>query len=250
MKISSAFTYHQRSKNIPINMSKDPKQITADLARIIRGDVFGDILHRFAYSGDASIYSIVPLCVVAPRDSADIVATIKYAQAEGIPVVARGAGSGVAGESLCSGIVLDTTRYMNKIIRISDDAELVMCEPGVVLDELNNSLAKYGRKIGPDPSTSNRAVIGGCVANNATGAHSLKYGYIGDYVESIEAVLADGSIVQLQDNFDPGNAENEKVASIAKSCAELLSNNEAIIAKALPKTKRNRSGYTLSLIHI
>jgi FAD/FMN-containing dehydrogenase/Fe-S oxidoreductase len=135
---------------------------------------------------------------------------------------------------------------MNKIISVEDDGAIAVCEPGVVLDDLNNCLADYGRKIGPDPSSSNRATVGGCVANNATGAHSLEYGYIGDYVESIEAVLADGSVVEFKNNFDPEGEENEKLASIAKGCISILSGKEAVIAKALPATKQNRSGYAIA----
>ncbi len=252
-------------------VDKRPEKIAADLAKVIRGDVFSDILHRVAYSSDASIYQIVPICIVAPRDSGDIVAVVKYAVSQGIPVVARGAGSGVAGESLCSGIVFDMPRYMNEIINVNDGGAVVVCEAGVVLDDLNSFLAGYGRKIGPDPSTSNRAVVGGCVANNATGAHSLEYGYIGDYVESIEAVLADGSVVEFKNDFDPeqapletqagkrgrqlmeqrersltGQAKETKVASVARGCLSVLSDKEAVISKALPRTKRNRSGYNIA----
>ena len=106
-----------------------------DLARLIKGEVFTDVLHRAAYSSDASIYQIVPTCVVCPRDTQDIAAVVKYAKAKQIPVAARGAGSGVAGESLTSGILLDVTRYMNGIISIENESELVTCEPGIVLDE-------------------------------------------------------------------------------------------------------------------
>jgi len=222
------------------------EKITADLARVVRGDVFADVLHRAAYSTDASIYSIVPACVVAPRDTSDIVAVVKYAAAKAVPVVARGAGSGVAGESLCSGIVFDMTRYMNRIISVDDEAAVVVCEPGVVLDDLNNHVAKYGRKIGPDPSTGNRATIAGCVANNATGAHSLEYGYIGDYVESIEAVLADGTVVEFGNNLDPDGVEETGVAAIARDCLSVLSGKEAVISRALPASKRNRSGYNIA----
>jgi FAD/FMN-containing dehydrogenase/Fe-S oxidoreductase len=206
------------------------------------------MLHRSAYSSDASIYQIVPNCVVYPRDAQDVAAVVKYAREKQIPVAARGAGSGVAGESLCSGIVLDVTRYMNGIIGTEDDGRLVVCEPGVVLDELNNYLEVYRRKIGPDPSTSNRAVIGGCVANNATGAHSLQFGYIGDYVERIEAVLADGSIVELANNVDP-QQQTDNVGRIARGCAELLAGKEQVIKKALPATKRNRSGYDIAGVY-
>jgi len=228
-----------------VTMGKGPEQAASDLSKVVRGDVFADILHRAAYSTDASIYRIVPQCVVMPRDAADAAAVVKYAGANGIPMAARGAGSGVAGESLCSGIVFDMTRYMNKIISVDGDGATVVCEPGVVLDDLNRSLAGYGRKIGPDPSSANRATVGGCVANNATGAHSLQYGYIGDYVESVEAVLADGSIVEFKNNLEPKQAEDERVASIARECLTLLPANEAVIARALPKSKRNRSGYNI-----
>jgi FAD/FMN-containing dehydrogenase/Fe-S oxidoreductase len=152
----------------------------------------------------------------------------------------------VAGESLCSGIVFDMRRYMNKIISVEDGGAIAVCEPGVVLDDLNNCLSDYGRKIGPDPSSSNRATVGGCVANNATGAHSLEYGYIGDYVESVEAVLADGSVVEFKNDFDPAGEEDEKLASIAEGCKSILSGKEAVIAKALPETRRNRSGYAIA----
>jgi len=225
---------------------RNPERIAADLAREVKGDVFADILHRAAYSSDASIYRIVPACVVAPRDAGDVAFIVRYADEKNLAVAARGAGSGVAGESLCSGIVLDMTRYMNRIISISNDAGSVICEPGVVLDELNNRLAAYGRKIGPDPSTGNRAVIGGCVANNATGAHSLQYGYMGDWVEGIEAVLADGSIVELKNRVDPAATKNQKVAAIAKQCMNLLSGRQDVINSSLPKTKRNRSGYMIA----
>ena len=225
-----------------------PRKIAADLAGIVKGDVFADILHRAAFSRDSSIYQIIPLCVVAPRDSVDVVAVVKYAAANNVPVAARGAGSGLAGESLGSGIVFDMSHYMNRIIGVGDDGGTVVCEPGVVLDDLNSCLAGYNRKIGPDPSSSNRATIGGIVANNSTGAHSLQYGYIADYVESIEAVLADGSIVEFKNDSDPAGIKDEKVASIAKQCLSALSGKDAVIAAALPRTKRNRCGYNIARI--
>ena len=227
-------------------MSNSPEEVSADLAKLVRGDVFADILHRAAYSTDASIYQIIPCVVVAPQDAKDVVAAVRYAAGKNIPVAARGAGSGLAGESLCSGIVFDMTRYMKRIISIENAGKMVTCEPGIVLDDLNNRLAEYGTKIGPDPSSSNRATIGGCVANNATGAHSLQYGYIADYVECIEAVLADGSIAEFKNNLDPASAENPCVAEIAKECASVLSGSEEVIKKAMPATKRNRSGYNIA----
>ena len=227
-------------------MQKEPEQIAADLARVVEGDVFADILHRAAYSTDSSIYRIVPRCVVAPRHAGDVAAVVKYAAAENIPVVARGAGSGLAGESLGTGIVLDITRYMNKIVGVEAHGEKVTCEPGVVLDDLNEYLAPYGRKIGPDPSSANRAVVGACVANNSTGSHSLQYGYLGDYVERIEAVLATGDIVELGNDVDPQQSDDPKVASLAQACLSILSDGRDVIAKGLPESKRNRCGYNIA----
>ena len=227
-------------------MNMEPEQIASDLAGIVRGDVYADILHRAAYSTDASIYRIVPRCVIALRDAADVAGVVGYAAAESIPVVARGAGSGLAGESLSGGIVLNMTRYMNKIIGVEDNGQRVICEPGVVLDDLNKYLAQFGRKIGPDPSSANRAVIGGCVANNSTGSHSLQYGYISSYVEAIEAVLADGSIVEFTNNIEPEKVIDDRVALIAQECLSVLSENEVVINRALPQTKRNRSGYNIA----
>jgi len=227
-------------------MKNEPEQIASDLSVIVNGDVFADILHRAAYSTDASIYRIVPQCVVMPRDAGDISAVLKYARAGKIPVVARGAGSGVAGESLCSGIVFDMTRYMNRILGTEEQGQKVICEPGVVLDDLNKHLAQFGRKIGPDPSSANRAVVGACVANNSTGAHWLQYGYIGDYVESIEVVLADGSVAEFKNDFDPEHSPDDEAARIAKQCLSVLSDKQDVITNALPKSKRNRSGYTIA----
>ena len=113
-------------------MINTPEQIASDISRIIQGDIFIDIPHRVAYSTDASIYRIIPHCVVMPRDAGDIAAVIKYAHSENIPVVARGAGTGVAGESLSSGIIFDMTRYMNKIIGVENNGEFVTCQPGAV----------------------------------------------------------------------------------------------------------------------
>jgi len=225
---------------------KKPEQIGAELAQLVEGDVSVDIFSRVSFSTDASIYQILPVCVVEPRGAEDVVAAVKYAHDNNIPVAARGAGSGVAGESLTSGIVINTSRYMKQIMGVERHGQVVVCRPGVVLDDLNNYLARFGRRIGPDPSSGDRAVIGGVVANNATGAHWLRYGYIAEYVERIEMVLADGSIAEFTNNVDPARAKNNKVARIAKDCLVLLGDKEEVIAKALPQTKRNRCGYSIA----
>jgi FAD/FMN-containing dehydrogenase/Fe-S oxidoreductase len=229
-------------------MTKTTEQIGSELAERVKGDVLIDIYNRVAFSTDASIYSIRPECVVAPKDESDVIAVVQYAHRNHIPIAPRGAGSGLAGESLCAGIVLDFRRYMNRIVDIRDGGSIAVCQPGVVLDKLNDALAKYKKKIGPDPSSANRAVIGGVVANNATGAHFLQYGYIANYVRKINIVLYDGSVVELQNNMSPEEIQNPTLRNIASQCAALLTDNQNLIAAAQPKTRRNRCGYTIQNI--
>ena len=224
---------------------KTAEAMGAELAGRVKGDVWADVFHRTAYSVDASIYRIVPQCVVMVRDEGDVVAAVRYAAANGIPIAARGAGSGVAGESLTSGIVLDVRRYLTGILETAGDGAWVRVQPGVVLDDLNRHLAKWGRKIGPDPSSGNRAVVGGVVANNATGAHSLQYGYISGHVAKLRTVLADGSVCEFVNGMRPGDCAAGEGRRIIDGCLELLGSNAALIQKSQPATKRNRCAYTL-----
>ncbi|OQY05897.1 MAG: hypothetical protein B6I25_04995 [Planctomycetales bacterium 4572_13] len=222
---------------------KTAEQIGLDLSNLVQGTVQVDICNREAFSTDASIYRILPQCIVAPRDDADIVAVVKYAANNQIPMAPRGAGSGLAGEALTSGIVLDVRRFMDSIIETADDGSWVRVQPGVVLDTLNSHLSKWGRKIGPDPSSGNRAVVGGVVANNATGAHSLQYGYIADFVQSIQVVLADGTTAEFTDNADSRSKEPQ--GRFAAECLALLGDKQELIQNAQPATQRNRCGYTI-----
>ena len=227
---------------------KTAEAIGTDLASLVKGDVRVDIYNRTVFSTDASIYRIVPQCVVSPKEESDVVAVVRYAAENGISIAPRGAGSGTAGEALTDGIVLDVRRYMNSILETAHDGSWVRVQPGVVLDTLNSHLAKWDRKIGPDPSSGNRAVIGGVVANNATGAHSLQYGYIADYVQSIRAVLSDGTSVEFTENMQ-SNPEGPE-GKLADACLQLLGDKQEFINNAQPATKRNRCGYTIqSIIH-
>ncbi|MHC4551678.1 MAG: FAD-linked oxidase C-terminal domain-containing protein [Planctomycetota bacterium] len=222
---------------------KTAESIGSELSALVKGAVHVDIYNRVAFSTDASIYRILPECVVEPQDADDVVAVVKYAAENGIPVAPRGAGSGVAGESLTAGIVIDVCRGMNTILQTAPDGSWVRVQPGVVLEALNKHLAKWGKKIGPDPSSGNRAVLGGVVANNATGAHSLQYGYIADYVQSLHAVLADGTRAEFVNNTSPGDVD--PAAKLARQCIDLLGDKQQVINDAQPATKRNRCGYTL-----
>jgi FAD/FMN-containing dehydrogenase/Fe-S oxidoreductase len=226
-------------------LRKKPEQIGTDLAGQIKGDVHVDVFNRTAFSTDASIYQIFPQCVAAVRDEEDIQSVVRYARDNNLAIAARGAGSGVAGESLTDGIVLDIRRYMDRIVNTAPDGSIVTVQPGVVLDDLNAHLARFGRMIGPDPSSSNRAVVGGCLANNATGAHSLVYGHMDRFVERVRVILADGTAAELVNSVKPMEGDSRPECLLAGKCIQLLSGKEKVIDAAQPDTERNRSGYTI-----
>ena len=211
----------------------------------MRGEVLGDRLSRAIYSTDASIYQMTPLCVVLPKDGEDVAGVISYANDKGISVTARGAGTGLAGESLGCGIMLDMSRFMNRIVKIDADANEATVEPGVVLDHLNQRLAPLGKQVGPDPSTDNYATLGGMIGNNSTGAHSLKYGYLGHYLRTVWAVAADGQKVKLG-MHEKGSWSGEGLAGQwAGRVHDLLSRHRELMDKVRPRSDRNGSGYNV-----
>ena len=155
-------------------MDPERERIQDDLRGLLRGDVRCDDLFLQLYASDASIYEIRPLGVVRPRHTADVVACVKYAAENDIPLQARGAGSGLAGESLGKGIVVDFSRYMNRIGTVTDDT--VRVQPGVVHAHLNRLLADSGKIFGPDPAMSAVTTMGSVLAIDASGSHWLRYG--------------------------------------------------------------------------
>ncbi len=170
--------------------------MTAAIDRLIAaisGDVRADRLTRSLYATDASIYQIVPDAVVLPRSVADVAATVRVCREHGVPVTARGAGTGLTGGAINRGVIMDCSRYMNRILHVDADRRIAVVEPGVVLDELNAVLVPHGLHFAPDVATSNRATLGGMIANNSCGARSILYGRTVDHVLGLDVVLSDGS---------------------------------------------------------
>lgn len=219
-------------------------QIAADLTPLIKGAVRADRLARAMYSTDAGIYQIPPLCVVLPACPEDIVQVVSYAASRGIPVIPRGAGTGLAGECLGDGIVMDLSRFMNHVIEIDRHANEVTVQPGLVLEQLNRRLAPIGRQIGPDPASGNRATIGGMIGNNATGARSLKYGYTGDHLKRLHIISAQAQALELSaDSIDAHPTDQPTQWAIAVH--DLLSKSQDLIARVKPRCDRNGSGYNI-----
>jgi FAD/FMN-containing dehydrogenase len=147
------------------------------------------------YSTDASVYKEEPLAVAWPKGVSDIRKILSFATKEKTSVTVRAGGTSLAGQVVSSGIIVDISRYMNKILEINKNEMWVSVEPGVVLDELNLKLKEHGLFFGPETSTSNRCNIGGMVGNNACGSHSIIYGSTRDHTMELKTLLSDGSEV-------------------------------------------------------
>ena len=169
-----------------------------ELERQIEGEVRFDRVSRALYSTDASVYQIEPLGVVVPRSREDVVRTVQIAARHGCSITARGGGTSQAGQAIGSGLQLDTSKYLNRILDVNVDQRWAWVEPGIVLDELNLAIRPHGLRFAPDISTASRATIGGMIANNSSGARSILYGKTIDHVLELDVVLADGNIVRLR----------------------------------------------------
>lgn len=222
-------------------------RIQDDLRGLLDGDVRCDDVFLQLYASDASLYEIRPLGVVMPRSTDDVAATMRYAQANQIPIHARGAGTSLAGESLGPGLVVDFSKYLRKVLRIDDDC--VRVQPGVVLERLNSQLASRNRLFGPDPATSHVTTMGSVIAIDAAGSHWLRYGSARRYVSSLQVVLADGSVMEC--GREPigqprGTEKDERKWELVEAVRRVLWRGSDLIQRNQPDSRVNRSGYALS----
>ncbi len=174
-----------------------PCDFIADLSKHFRGDIRTDAASRILYSTDASIYQIEPLGVAIPHTRDDLQVALELAAKYGVPVLARGAGTSLAGQAVGPALILDCSRWLDHLLDIDVEARTATVEPGMVLEDLNRIAATHGLQFGPDPASAERATIGGVVANNGTGAHSIRYGLAVDHIRSADVVLSDGSLARL-----------------------------------------------------
>ncbi|MFP3937180.1 MAG: FAD-linked oxidase C-terminal domain-containing protein [Phycisphaerae bacterium] len=214
----------------------------------IKGEVFSEALDHAAYARDASPYQRMPQLVVVPTDAADVSATVAFAAERGLSVAARGAGSGVAGECLTDGIAIDLSRHMNRVLCVDADARQAEVQTGCVLARLNAAAAGEGLRFGPDPSSGNRATIGGVIANNATGARSLQYGHTGEHLLWVEAVLSDGCVARFgaDGSVEHVSGPTGLLGRIEREVPRLLEEWSDRIAAHWPVGVRNRAGYSLA----
>jgi FAD/FMN-containing dehydrogenase/Fe-S oxidoreductase len=211
----------------------------------LRGEFHDDPIFRETFASAACLYRIPPRAVAIPKDDADISAVISFAGQEKVAITPRGAGSAVAGQALGSGIVINLTKYYNRILELNPETKRVMVEPGVIFADLNRALKPHGLFFPPDPSSGNYCTIGGMIANNSSGAHSLFYGPTQNYVEELEVILADGTRAILGLNkFQLVEEKSYWARTLRKKLDALLQENRLAVEKDRPQVK-NASGYLI-----
>ncbi|MFF9310692.1 FAD-binding and (Fe-S)-binding domain-containing protein [Streptomyces sp. NPDC014748] len=197
-----------------------------------------DATARALATMDASNYRRVPHGVVAPRDADDVAAVLEVCRELGVPVVARGGGTSIAGQATGTGVVLDFTRHMNRVLRLDPDARTAVVQPGVVLDRLQEAAAPHGLRFGPDPSTHSRCTLGGMIGNNSCGSHSVAWGTTADNVRELSVLTARGRRLVL----------GRRWAGAPDGLRALAEGELARLRTGFPDLPRRISGYALDAL--
>jgi FAD/FMN-containing dehydrogenase/Fe-S oxidoreductase len=226
-----------------------PGEVAAALRTAGLTEIDTGVRRRAEYSSDASNYRIVPQLVAFPRSTDEIIAALAVCRDLGVPVVARGAGTSIAGNALSTGVVLDTSRHLNRVLSVDPESRTAMAEPGTVLDTITRAAAPHGLRFGPDPSTHSRCTIGGAIGNNACGSRALRYGRSADNVVALDVVTGSGlrftAARHGPDEAAPGTpgAAGDATALLADLRA-LAGRNLAVIRTEFGRFTRQVSGYS------
>lgn len=209
-----------------------------DLVRVAKGEVLADDWNKHVYSVDASHYEIEPEAVVCPKDAHDVQEIIHYAFSRKIPVTGRGAGTGLLGQSLSEkGLILDFSKHMNQIIETGDN--YVVVQPGIVKGILDRELKKKNKFLPPDPASSNYCTIGGMIADNSSGVHSLGYGNTIDFIHAVDLIYSDGN---------SGHASATAYDGKLSALKDLLLPHANLLKNTYPKVSKNSCGYRLDAV--
>jgi FAD/FMN-containing dehydrogenase/Fe-S oxidoreductase len=212
------------------------------LKRRISGEVRFDAVSRAMYSTDASIYEISPIGVVLPRTHEDVFATLEVAKVFNVPVLPRGAGTSLAGQTVGDAVVIDMSKYLNRVLEVNTDEHWALVEPGVVQEQFNLHLRPAGFQFGPDTATSNRATLGGMIGNNSAGSHSILYGKTIDHVLETHVVLASGEAAIFRETT---NEDASRRPGLESRIADIVRINREEIHRRFPRIMRRVSGYNL-----
>jgi len=233
----------------PVDSFARAAELEAELKRTVRGEVRFDRGSRALFACDASNYRQVPIGLVVPRDADDVIRAVAACHKFGAPVLPRGAGTSLAGQSCNVAVVLDFTKYMNRILELDPERKFARVEPGVVLDTLRNRAEAFQLTFAPDPSTHNRCTIGGMIGNNSCGTHSLLGGKTVDNVEELRILLYDGTEMTVGST---GDLELEMLirnggrqGKIYAALREIRDRSAEEIRVRFPRIPRRVSGYNL-----
>lgn len=216
----------------------DHRELRAALRSAVRGEVDFSVTARALTTMDASNYRRVPLGVVAPRDADDVAAALSVCRTHGVPVVPRGGGTSIAGQATGTGIVLDFTRHMNRLLSLDPEARTAVVQPGLVLDRLQEAAAPHGLRFGPDPSTHSRCTLGGMIGNNSCGSHSVAWGTTADSVRELAVLTPRG------ERLRPGR----DWTGAPPGLRELVDGELARLRTAFPDLPRRISGYAVDAL--
>lgn len=220
-----------------------------DLRRHVAGDLRTDEYNLILYSTDASIYQAKPYGVLLPKTIEDVHAAVEMAAKYKVPLLPRAAGSSLAGQAVNEALVIDMTRHLDQILELNPEERWVRVQPGLVLDELNISLKSHGLQFGPDPASSNRAAMGGIVANNSTGSHSILYGMTADHVLETEVILSDGTMTHFgpleNGQLDQYSRKSGLEGQIYSRIQAMAATQAETIRAGTPRHWRRCGGYNL-----
>jgi FAD/FMN-containing dehydrogenase/Fe-S oxidoreductase len=233
----------------PVDVFPQAAELEKELNRTIRGEVRFDRGSRALYATDGSNYRQIPIGLVVPGDDADVIAAVTACRKFGAPVLARGAGTSLAGQCCNVAVALDFTKYMNQILEIDQNARSARVQPGVVLDSLRNRAESYQLTFAPDPSTHDRCTIGGMIGNNSCGTHSLLGGKTVDNVEELRILLYDGSQMTVGPTSETELAHiierGGRRGKIYSKLRGIQENYSGLIRARFPQIPRRVSGYNL-----
>jgi FAD/FMN-containing dehydrogenase/Fe-S oxidoreductase len=229
--------------------AEEGAELAEAVRRVVGGEVRFDSYTRHLFSRDASMYAIEPIGVVFPRDAADVAAVVTTAGEFGVPVLPRGAGTSLAGQTVGRAIVMDLSRHMTRIIEIDTERNVARVQPGVVQEQLNLAAAPHGLVFGPDTSTRNRATLGGMIGNNSAGSQSVRYGMTIDHVLALDVVLSDASLSTFGPltarELDRRAAAPTLDGTICRDLPRLVERHREAIATGFPRFWRQSGGYRL-----
>ncbi|HWF60574.1 MAG TPA: FAD-binding and (Fe-S)-binding domain-containing protein [Nitrospira sp.] len=221
--------------------------VARDLRALLGAEkVKDDVPTITAYAVDASIYRVPPQAVVLVESEEDIAATVAYAVSRGIPLTPRAAGTNLTGSAIGSGIILDVSR-LNRILEVNREERWARVQPGIILAELNKRLSSQGLLFGPDPSSGDMCKLGGMVANNSSGPHTLRYGSVKDNVQSLRLCLTSSTWIEAR-SYDLDDPSLERLLTTAPALRDVLMMTQAhtnLIAAKRPTVSKNSCGYNL-----